>query len=87
MSLLEDIAAEAIRLAGAGGLGLATVLALLVVSAVVLVLARKVGGLKLPPPDPEPAPDPPAVWNTDPSQGAVVVPGPPGGSDEPIQGG
>ena len=87
MTLLEDIAAEAIRLAGAGGLGLATVLAILVVSAVVIVLGKKLGQLRLPPPDPEPAPDPPAQWNTDPAQGAVVVPGPPGGSDDPIQGG
>ena len=87
MTLLEAIFAEAIRLAGAGGVGLLTVVALLIVSAVVLVLGRKLQGMKLPAPDPEPAPEPPAQWNTDPSQGAVVVPGPPGGSDEPIQGG
>lgn len=41
MTTYEDIAAEAIRLARAGGVPLLQVLALLVIAAVVIVAARK----------------------------------------------
>jgi hypothetical protein len=36
---------------------------------------------------PEQPPAPPAEWNTDPKEGAVVVPGPPGGTDDEVQSG
>jgi len=83
---LERVIAEAVKLAGAGGAGLLVVLVLLLGGAVMVVLAKQVGDLRLPPPSPEPK-APEAEWNTDPGKGAVVVPGPPGGSDDPVQGG
>ena len=79
MTWVEEIATECLRLAGAGNLGLMVTLAILFVAAVVITVGRRVGAIKR---DPEPAPTPDAQWNTDPSQGAVVVPGPPGGSDD-----
>lgn len=82
MTFFEQLITEAVRLAGAGGAGMLVVLVLLLGGALLVVVGRKLGAFKVPAPDPEPAPDPPAQWNQDPSQGAVVVPGPPGGSDE-----
>lgn len=82
MSFFEQLIAEAVRLAGAGGAGLLVVLVLLVGGALFVVLAKRVGGLKLPPPSPDLV-EPPAVWNTDPKAGAVVVPNDqPGGGCE-----
>lgn len=80
MSVLEEIVVEAARLAGTSGAGLLVTVGILLAGAVIIVLGRKVGGFKLPPPTPE-VPPPDAVW------GDNVVPGPPGGSDDPIQGG
>ena len=78
MSVLEEIVVEAARLAGTSGAGLLVTVGILLAGAVIIVLGRRV---KLPPPDPEPAPPPDAVW------GDNVVPGPPGGTDDQIQGG
>ena len=69
-----------VRLAGKGGAGIVVTLIVLFLGAVVVVVGRKVGAWKPAPRDETPAP--PAEWNTDPSQGAVVVPGPPGGSED-----
>lgn len=76
---MEELLAEVVRLAQQAGLGPLYVVGLLLAAAVLLVVAKRVGKLK---PDPELPPDPPAEWNTDPAKGAVVVPGPPGGTDE-----
>lgn len=84
--MIEEILTEVVRLAQAGGLPILAVLGLVLFGAVVLVLVRRAEGFTWPKPTPE-EPTPDAVWNTDPTQGAVVVPGPPGGSDDPIQGG
>ena len=77
MSVLEEIVVEAARLAGTSGAGLLVTVGILLAGAVIIVLGRRV---KLPPPTPE-VPPPDAVW------GDNVVPGPPGGNDDPIQGG
>lgn len=81
MSTIEEIIAQAVRLALSGGVPLTVVLALIFASAVLLVLVKR-----LPPPRPE-APDPVTEWNQDPEQGAVVVPGPPGGTEDDVQSG
>lgn len=78
MSVLEEIVVEAARLAGTSGAGLLVTVGILLAGAVIIVLGGKV---KLPPPDPEPAPPPTAEWSDN------VVPGPPGGTDDQIQGG
>ena len=79
--MIEDIIAQAVRLALSGGVPLWVVLGLILAAAVLLVLARR-----LPPSKPE-VPAPPAEWNQDPANGAVVVPGPPGGSEDQNQSG
>lgn len=80
---LEEVLAEMVRLASAGGAGIGVVLLVLLVGAVLVVLRRH---LKLPQPRPE-EPPPESEWNTDPERGAVVVPGPPGGHEEQNQNG
>jgi hypothetical protein len=81
----EEVAAEAIRLAQAGGVPILVTLGLLLISALLLVAAKHVP--KWPKADPPAPPDPPAEWNQDPSQGAVFVPGPPGGTTDEVQSG
>lgn len=77
MSVLEEIVVEAARLAGTSGAGLLVTVGILLAGAVIIVLGRRV---KLPPPTPE-VPPPDAVWSDN------VVPGPPGGTDDQVQGG
>ena len=80
---LEDVVAEMVRLATAGGAGIWVVLLVLALGAGLVVLARQINWK----PDPPKPPEPEAEWNTDPDKGAVVVPGPPGGSDNDVQSG
>ncbi len=84
MPTLEELLTEVVRLADAAGLGPLYVVGLLVAAAILMMLARQVKRLPGSPPTP---PLPPAEWNQDPAQGAVVVPGPPGGTDDQVQGG
>lgn len=84
MPTLEEILTEVVRLANEAGLGPFYVVGLLLAAALLLMMGRIVK--RLPPPPPE-VPAPPATWNQDPAQGAVVVPGPPGGTDDQVQGG
>ena len=53
-------------------------------AAILVLVGRQLKRLPGSPPTP---PLPPAEWNQDPSRGAVVVPGPPGGTDDQVQGG
>jgi hypothetical protein len=85
--LAEEVAAEALRLAQAAGVPFVVTLGLLLVAAVLLVAARRLPRLSWPVADPPPPPEPASEWNKDPSQGAVVVPGPPGGTDDQVQSG
>lgn len=84
MPTLEELLAEVVRLANAAGLGPFYVVGLLLAAAVLLLGLK---ALKSLPPRPPETPAPPAEWNQDPAQGAVVVPGPPGGTDDQVQGG
>ena len=69
----EELVTEMVRLATAGSAGIAVVVLVLVAGALLLVLKRRLEGWTPPAPRPE-VPAPPAQWNQDPSQGAVVVP-------------
>ena len=83
----QEVATEAVRLAQGAGLPILVTLALLLVSALLLVAARRLKGLSWPKAD---APGPAmstSEWITDPAAGAVVKPGPPGGSDDQVQSG
>ena len=71
--MVGEIIAQAIALLSQGGAPVWAVVLLALASAVLIVVGRKIGSLKLPPPEPENVP-PDAVWNTDPASGAVVVP-------------
>ena len=82
---LEEVITEMVRLAGQGGAGLGVTLAVLLLGAVLVVVGRRVGAWKPKPRDE--SPPPPAEWNTDPANGAVVVPGPPGGTEDQNQAG
>ena len=71
--MTDDIISEAIGLLVRGGAPVWAVVALALVVAVVVVVGRRVGSMKIPLPPPE-QPAPPAAWNADPSQGATVAP-------------
>ena len=81
----EELVTEMVRLATAGSAGIAVVVLVLVAGALLLVLKRRLEGCTPPARDESPPPD--AVWNQDPTKGAVVVPGPPGGTDNQNQAG
>jgi hypothetical protein len=83
----EEVAAQAIALAQAAGVPLLVVLGLLLVASLLLVAAKHLPALKWPKADPPVPPEPPAEWNQDPAAGAVVKPGPPGGSSDEVQSG
>lgn len=83
MTTVEEIISEAVRLLLGGGAPLWAVMAMVLGAALLVVMGRKI---HLPPSKPE-VPPPPAEWNQDPEQGAVVVPGPPGGTEEQNQSG
>lgn len=82
--MLEETLAKVVELANRAGLGPLYVLALLVAAAVVVVGLKALGRL---PRDPPPPPEQGSEWNTDPANGAVVTPGPPGGTDDQNQAG
>lgn len=81
MTIPEDIIAEAVRLLLHGGAPLWVIVAMVLAAAALFVLGGRIKAR------PEQPPAPPAEWNTDPKEGAVVVPGPPGGTDDPVQSG
>jgi hypothetical protein len=87
MDIAGEVASEALRLAQAAGVPILVTLGLLLLSALLLVAARHLPSVSWPKADPPPPPDQPAEWNKDPSQGAVVVPGPPGGTTDDVQSG
>ena len=81
MEYVEEALATVVKLAQQAGLGPLYIVGLLLAAAVLVVVAKRVVKLR---PDSPPPPDPPAEWNKDPTQGAVVTPGPPGGTDDDV---